>query len=88
MGSIPNPGERTIVIGVDFGTTFTGVAYADSRRPDAIHVIQYWQDHEGKVAMAGKIPTKLCYQPDGSFRWGLHIAPDAPPDDVLEYFKL
>lgn len=88
MGTVPPFNERHIVLGVDFGTTFTGVAYADSRRPDAIQVIQDWRNHEGKLVPAGKVPTKLCYERDGSFRWGSLIAPDASHDDVLEYFKL
>lgn len=80
--------ERKIVIGLDFGTTFTGVAYANSLMPDVISVIQEWPNHEGLRELTGKVPTKLCYQSDGSLVWGARISPDAPHDDVLEYFKL
>lgn len=83
-----NLSDRTIVLGLDFGTTFTGVAYADSQRPDVINVIQDWPNHLGKQELSGKVPTKLCYEADGSFLWGAQVGPDAPHGDVLEYFKL
>lgn len=77
-----------IVVGVDFGTTYTGVAYADSQRPDKIHVIKAWPNHAGTEEQSGKIQSKLRYQGDGAFQWGAMISPDAPHDEVLEYFKL
>lgn len=81
-------GDRTIVVGIDFGTTFTGVAYASSERPDRVHVLQNWPNHVGKDDISGKVPTRLCYKGDGTFDWGALIPADAPIDEVLEYFKL
>lgn len=80
--------SRTIVLGVDFGTTFTGVVYADSEIPDVIHVVQDWRNDKGGMSTTSKVPTKLCYNSDGSFRWGAQVPPYAPRDDVLEYFKM
>lgn len=51
--------DRTIVLGIDFGTTFTGVAHADSGIPDAIHVIQDWRNDKGGMSTTSKVPTKL-----------------------------
>lgn len=88
MTSSQNSHARTIVVGLDFGTTFTGVAYADSQIPHAIHVIQDWRNDQGGMSTTSKVPTKLCYTNDGSFQWGAQVPPHAPHDDVLQYFKL
>lgn len=82
------PGGRKIVVGIDFGTTFSGVAWAQSVRPDRISVVNVWPNHAGRDEISGKVPTKLSYTGDGNVVWGFQIPPDAPRDDVLEYFKL
>lgn len=84
----PERGGRVIVVGVDFGTTFTGVAYAESQRPDRVHVINAWPNHAGREEQSGKVQTKIRYNGDGTFQWGALIPPDAPHDEVLEHFKL
>lgn len=87
MASIsPNPGDRVIIVGVDFGTTYTGVAYADSQKPEKVHVISTWPNHAGRDEHSGKIQTKLRYLDDGTVQWGAMIPPDA--NEILECFKL
>lgn len=80
--------DRKIIIGVDFGTTFSGVAWAESQKPDRIEVLRVWPDHTGRDESSGKVPTKLRYTDGGGFEWGFQISPDAPRDDILEHFKL
>ncbi|MCJ1452970.1 hypothetical protein MMC28_003315 [Mycoblastus sanguinarius] len=67
--------ERKILIAVDFGTTFSGMAWAQSRRPDHQTMILQWpsaksEGLEGKSYE--KIPTEIQY--DGEdYKWGYQI---------------
>ncbi|KLU92190.1 hypothetical protein MAPG_11136 [Magnaporthiopsis poae ATCC 64411] len=53
-----------IVIGLDFGTTFSGVAYSD--KPDApveqINVVQSWKG-AGSITSKEKVPSRIAYLP-------------------------
>lgn len=64
-----------VVVGVDFGTTFTGVAYADSSDPDhkSVVVINSWPG-SGRENRP-KVPTELSYHDSGVIRWGWQLAP-------------
>lgn len=39
---------------------------------------------------SAKVPTRLRYLDDSNqqAQWGYQISPDAPDDEILEYFKL
>jgi len=81
--------ERKIIVGIDFGTTYSGVAWAETQRPDRRTAITTWPIN--KTILDGessdKVPTKLRY--DGSnVQWGFSIPITAPQDEVIEWFKL
>ncbi|ETS77946.1 hypothetical protein PFICI_10008 [Pestalotiopsis fici W106-1] len=80
--------EPTLVIAIDFGTTSTGVAWADTSRHDRRFTITEWPSLGDKIFTYHKVPTKVRLLPDGSHQWGLLITNDAHPDEVLEWFKL
>ncbi|KZL82583.1 hsp70-like protein, partial [Colletotrichum incanum] len=81
--------ERKIVVGIDFGTTYSGVAWAETQRPDRRTAITTWPI--SKIVREGessdKVPTKLRYAGD-EVQWGFSIPITAPQDEVVEWFKL
>lgn len=82
--------ERKIVVGIDFGTTFSGVAWAETQRHDRRSAITTWPIsktmREGESSE--KVPTKLRYNKNGEIEWGFTIPPAAPVGEVVEWFKL
>lgn len=81
--------ERKIVVGIDFGTTYSGVAWAETQRPDRRVAITAWPI--SKTAREGessdKVPTKLRYNRN-DVEWGFAIPFTAPPEETIEWFKL
>lgn len=81
--------ERKIIVGIDFGTTYSGVAWAETQRADRRTAITTWPI--SKTVLEGessdKVPTKLRYAGD-EIQWGFSIPITAPQDEVVEWFKL
>ncbi|KAK3343599.1 hypothetical protein B0T25DRAFT_302302 [Lasiosphaeria hispida] len=81
--------ERKIIVGIDFGTTYSGVAWAETQRPDRRVAITSWPI--SKIAREGessdKVPTRLRYNGDNT-EWGFSIPITAPADQIIEWFKL
>ncbi|KAL4946804.1 hypothetical protein BDV06DRAFT_229684 [Aspergillus oleicola] len=82
--------DRKLVIGIDFGTTFTGVAWAETRRPDHISVIESWPSHAGtqEGISSVKVPTEMRYTKGDSgenTEWGFQIPALV---DRYQWFKL
>ncbi|KAJ5603968.1 hypothetical protein N7537_006924 [Penicillium hordei] len=75
--------DDVLVIGIDFGTTFSGVAYATESEFLAknISVISEWP---GCGRDEGKAPTELLYEHENSW-WGYDL-PDV--GDPIRWFKL
>jgi hypothetical protein len=81
--------DRKIIVGIDFGTTYSGVAWAESRNPSRRTCITQWpvssSNKEGESS--DKVPSKLRYNGD-KIEWGFSIPITAPQDEVIEWFKL
>ncbi|KAM0330861.1 hypothetical protein ACHAQA_003816 [Verticillium albo-atrum] len=81
--------ERKIIVGIDFGTTYSGVAWAETQRPDRRTAITSWPVsqtiREGESS--DKVPTKLRYA-GGDIQWGFTIPMTAPQNEIAEWFKL
>ncbi|KAK5997205.1 hypothetical protein PT974_02558 [Cladobotryum mycophilum] len=81
--------DRKIIVGIDFGTTYSGIAWAESQRSDRRTAVTTWPIN--KTAREGessdKVPTKIRYASDG-VQWGFAIPITAPQDEVIEWFKL
>jgi hypothetical protein len=81
-----------LVIGVDFGTTYTGVAYTRSpvtsnysRNPDAeTHLVTDWPNVNSQSSE--KTPTALAYREGEPIAWGGMVKPNQP--GAIRYFKL
>ncbi|KAF5617449.1 Hsp70 chaperone protein [Fusarium sp. NRRL 52700] len=77
--------DDVIIIGIDFGTTYSGVAWAYSRQPEDIEVVTSWDAEMSKCSDLEKVPTQLLYEDDEVASWGYSI----PGDEIgLKWFKL
>ncbi|KAK8014234.1 hypothetical protein PG990_007530 [Apiospora arundinis] len=80
-----NEVEDTLVIGIDFGTTYSGVAWARSIdfKANDINFITSWP---GNGREEGKVPTELWYADDDEEpSWGYEVPADCDPH---RWFKL
>ncbi|KAK1970942.1 actin-like ATPase domain-containing protein [Colletotrichum sublineola] len=77
-----------IVIGIDFGTTFSGVSWAFSGQPNDIEVITRWEAELNFASDTEKVPTAILYRgAQGAVSWGY----DIPTEDIsaaMRWFKL
>ncbi|KAF4478595.1 hypothetical protein FAGAP_12288 [Fusarium agapanthi] len=79
------PVDDVIIIGIDFGTTYSGVAWAYSRQPEDVEVVTSWDAEMSKCSDLEKVPTRLLYEDDEVTSWGYSI----PGDEIgLKWFKL
>lgn len=77
--------RHRIIVGVDFGTTYSAVAWGASSEPDSIEVINSWPTSGTRVM--DSCPTEISYH-EGStvnFSWGYDIPSTARR---LAWFKL
>ncbi|TGZ81553.1 actin-like ATPase domain-containing protein [Ascodesmis nigricans] len=82
------------VCGIDFGTTFTSVAFAHSSSPDEVKLVQTWPN--GTVSnndSADDVPTQVLYvNPRTNPRtklWGYEVPTDSKDAvEPLKWFKL
>ncbi|KAF4338994.1 actin-like ATPase domain protein [Fusarium beomiforme] len=75
--------DDILVIGIDFGTTYSGVAWASKADFESQHInlITSWP---GSGREEGKAPTELYYE-DGKISWGFEVDSDI---DAIKWFKL
>ncbi|KAM0500933.1 hypothetical protein ACHAP8_004652 [Fusarium lateritium] len=74
--------DKFVAVGIDFGTTYTGVSWARSTDPKDINPITGWpsEDHRNKNEI--QVPTLYDVK---SEKWGYQITPDMNP---MKWFKL
>jgi len=63
----PSQASHFVVVAVDFGTTFSGYAFAFTRDPTSIHMMRKWEGGDPGVINA-KTPTCLLLDPAGEFK--------------------
>ncbi len=72
--------DEKLIIGVDFGTTFSGIAYCFPKQQDVkLATIVEWPGSEGESAP--KIPTLINYADGGGFSWGASV--DRMQDNIV-----
>ncbi|CAD6568570.1 MAG: hypothetical protein ASARMPRED_001863 [Alectoria sarmentosa] len=78
---------RKILMAIDFGTTFSGIAWAQTRKPEVQTAIMQWPDATSgglEGVSKDKVPTELQY--DGQdYKWGFQIGED---EQRHQWFKL
>ncbi|KAK3954661.1 hypothetical protein QBC32DRAFT_76636 [Pseudoneurospora amorphoporcata] len=79
----PAPISDRLIVGVDFGTTFSGVAAVYTGTPDDVEIIKTWPGGNGITS--DKVPTELSYAevpanaPPGTapvVKWGFQFRPE------------
>lgn len=76
-------GGRRIIVSIDFGTTYSGVSWAETTRPDIQHVVSTWPAADSAKSSL-KVPTELRKQAKG-WQWGFEIPENAKRH---RFFKL
>ncbi|KAL3468953.1 hypothetical protein BJX99DRAFT_242456 [Aspergillus californicus] len=62
----------SIVVGIDFGTTFSGVAWAVEGSVDDVEVLSSWPGGGNRTSV--KVPSTISYEGD-KIQWGYQIGP-------------
>ncbi|VUC25098.1 unnamed protein product [Clonostachys rosea] len=77
--------DEFLVIGIDFGTTYSGVGWATAEDfgNDQINFITIWPDADLEEV---KVPTNLVYKFGGAQDWGYQVQYE--DKDRLSWFKL
>ncbi|KAF5632237.1 heat shock 70 kDa 12B [Fusarium tjaetaba] len=73
---------KFVAIGIDFGTTYSGVSWARSTNPKEVNSITGWASDDHRNQNEVQVPT--LYDID-SGKWGFEITPDMKP---MKWFKL
>ncbi|PKK48302.1 hypothetical protein CI102_8231 [Trichoderma harzianum] len=79
--------EPTIVIGIDFGTTYSGVAWTTSSRPGHINIITNWDAVKNHCSDKEKVPSVIHYDDKGEVSWGYSV-PEKASSLKFQWFKL
>ncbi|KAH8672887.1 hypothetical protein BGZ60DRAFT_405791 [Tricladium varicosporioides] len=84
-------GANYVTIGIDFGTTYSGVSWTWSKapNPDQIEVVHKWEVGNGDARNQGadKVPSKICYNDNGTVaKWGYTVMPK--DRNQAQWFKL
>lgn len=85
MTSQTTPIKHAMIIGVDFGTTFSGVAWTFSGDPHKMKIVKSWPGESGSLE---QVPSVLSYDSKDSkkYRWGFQVGPESPTP--ISWFKL
>ncbi|TVY26635.1 Heat shock 70 kDa protein [Lachnellula hyalina] len=78
----PAPLNDRLIVGLDFGTTYSGVAAVYTSTPDDVEIIKTWPGGNGITS--DKVPTEIAYDysPDASetaepnIKWGFQFKPE------------
>ncbi|KAI5856586.1 hypothetical protein BZA05DRAFT_204555 [Tricharina praecox] len=83
------PKGSKLVVGLDFGTTYTSVVFAHSESRQDIKFVQTWPGASVGANSANQVPTEIEYTPEG-IRWGYEVSRSRPTpgSGPLKWFKL
>ncbi|TGJ83120.1 hypothetical protein E0Z10_g5648 [Xylaria hypoxylon] len=84
------PGAGSIIIGFDFGTTYSGVVFAESDEPDELFEVSEWPESRtdnNRFLSSRKVPTRIRYLANGQFEWGAQV-PEEAAHEAHRLFKL
>ncbi|KAJ0357859.1 hypothetical protein COL154_009698 [Colletotrichum chrysophilum] len=80
--------EHVIIVGIDFGTTFSGASFAYSGEPKEIEVISRWESKLNLNSDKEKAPSAILFPGKrGPVSWGYGIPPNAK-QEPMRWFKL
>ena len=71
-----------IVVGIDFGTTYSAIAWGSSNTPDQLEVLHNWPTSGQLVGQ--QVPSEIAYANESEgvygtdgYSWGYDISPKA-----------
>ena len=65
--TIPQSLQTQVIVAIDFGTTYSGYAYAFRSSPDDIHLMRHPEGGQAVGTVSYKIPTILLLNGQGEF---------------------
>lgn len=74
-----------IVVGIDFGTTYSGVSWAVNAGTRTVRLINDWPDPINAIANSEKVPTVISYENGQPHSFGYSVPPTG---NGLRWFKL
>ncbi|KAF8863039.1 actin-like ATPase domain-containing protein [Acephala macrosclerotiorum] len=75
-----------IVVGIDFGTTYSGAAWAKSGTLDQVEVISQWSSQTIGATDSDKVPSEISYDAyNTAVKWGFGLKNS---DNPLRWIKL
>ncbi|KAF8541135.1 hypothetical protein BDD12DRAFT_830367 [Trichophaea hybrida] len=88
VGSV-DPARQKFIVGVDFGTTFTSVAFAHTASPDEVKLVQTWPSGGTGSPSADQVPTEIHYTNPQTRekKWGYEVL-NLKEAEPLRWFKL
>ncbi|KAL1794655.1 hypothetical protein ACET3X_006471 [Alternaria dauci] len=75
-----------IVVGIDFGTTYSGVSWAINGI-NKVHLITDWPNPSGENAESEKVPTIISYADGKPHEWGYNVNV-VGTEEKFQWFKL
>ena len=85
MAAAQEPIDNTVIIGIDFGTTYSGVAFTWSKKIERMEVISSWDSDLRSNSDEQKTPTAISFAPKRKVIWGYGVPGDA---EQIKWFKL
>ncbi|KAK0636532.1 hypothetical protein B0T17DRAFT_571447 [Bombardia bombarda] len=85
MAADRDEAENTVIVGIDFGTTYSGVAFTWSENIDKMEIITSWDSDLHSNSDEKKAPTAISFGSKGQVTWGYSIPREA---DQVKWFKL
>ncbi|RSL54238.1 hypothetical protein CEP54_009995 [Fusarium duplospermum] len=70
---MPSSLSSVIIVGIDFGTTYSGVSWAINEGHKRIRLITDWPNPSATNANADKVPSLISYQNGRVANWGYEV---------------
>ncbi|GAB1319160.1 Actin-like ATPase domain-containing protein [Madurella fahalii] len=77
--------DNTILVGIDFGTTYSGVAFTWSNKVERLEIITSWESELHSNSDEEKAPTAISFDSKNKVSWGYSVPHDA---EQAKWFKL
>ncbi|KAI0517987.1 hypothetical protein F5B22DRAFT_654313 [Xylaria bambusicola] len=77
--------DTLLVVGIDFGTTHSGVSWAIDEGDRKVRLITDWKNPSGMNANEEKVPSKISYQNGRVHKWGYETS---VKEDSFKWIKI
>ncbi|KAI5807830.1 hypothetical protein DFH27DRAFT_284629 [Peziza echinospora] len=84
----PAAAGDALIIGVDFGTTFSGVAWSYTGDPEKLRIIKNWPGSPHNLEKVSSILSYSTPTRTSPYQWGFEVKKNNPKTRALSWFKL